>query len=153
MPSSFLGSWRSLGGPAWQMVAAGGGTGGAIHAGPAQCPISEELASFGQHLQCPCKRIAEPGLPGAFLRGLNLVPRGQDIPCVMCSHGQLSFGAVLRLARPCFYRSTGLIIHPQAGQAACSHSVGVLAILAHLMVGGWVQSVQESLPQPRSALP
>lgn len=55
--------------------------------------------------------------------------------------------------RSCFYRSTGLIIHPQAGQAACSHSVGVLATLAHLMVGGWVQSVQESPPQPRSALP
>lgn len=40
---------------------------------------------------------AEPGLPRAFLRGPNLVPRGRDIPCVLCSHGHLSFAAVSRL--------------------------------------------------------
>lgn len=39
----------------------------------------------------------EPGLPRAFLRGPNLVPRGQDIPCVLCSHRHLFFGAVSRL--------------------------------------------------------
>lgn len=83
-----------------------------------------------------------PGLPSAFLRGPNLASRGWDIPCVLYSHGHLSFGAVSRLVSACFYQSPGLIKHPWAGEAACSHSARALATLSHLLVGDWVQSVQ-----------
>lgn len=40
---------------------------------------------------------------------------------------------------------TGLIMHPLAGQAACSHSVGAIVILDHFLAGSWVQLLQSPL--------